>query len=97
MGIIAKTYINKGKGEKAVKKSVVFLVLVLSMIMSLQVSAQNFFDDKPLYDDEEIVTFIVEMEDNPVLPEFNLSPETKGIVKSGSEQKYRSALGRHQA
>lgn len=74
------------------KKSVIFIVLLLSSIMFSQASAQFSFDTVPLYDCEEEVTFIVEMEDRPVLPEIKLSQDTKSSAKTRDAQTYRSAL-----
>ena len=78
------------------KKSVIFIVLLLSGIMFSQASAQFSFDTSTSYDSEEEVTFIVEMEDSPVLPEIKLSQETKSSAKARDAQTYRSALLRAQ-
>lgn len=75
------------------KKLVILWILVLSVAMTLQVSAQFSVDTVPLYDSEEIVTFIVEMEGRPVLPEMKLSEVNKG-AKNGDAQAYRGTLVR---
>ena len=73
------------------KKAGILLVIVLSIVMSLQVSAQFIPDTEPLYDSEEEVVFIVEMEGRPVLPEMKLS-KTKGFGQEDNAQTYRNEL-----
>ena len=74
------------------KKSVILFVLILSFMMPFQIRAQFNFDTQSLYDGEDEVTFIVEMEDRPVLPEIKLSRETKGYANDRDVNLYRSAL-----
>ena len=73
------------------KKSVMLFVLILSIIVSTQVSAQYSFDPMPLYDSEDTVTFIVEMEGEPVLPELKLSAENEDSARNRNAQTYRKS------
>ena len=74
------------------KKSVIIFVLVLSIMMSSQVGAQFSSDSFQPYDSEEMVTFIVEMEGKPVLPELELSAESIDSARNRNAQTYRNAL-----
>ena len=74
------------------KKSVILFVVILSIIMSSQVGAQYGSDILPVYDSEDTVTFIVEMEGNPVLPALQLSHKNKNGRKNQDADIYRSAL-----
>lgn len=78
------------------KKTTILFVLVLSIIIFSQASAQYASDTLPLYNSEEKVTFIVEMEGKPVLPELELSAENKDSARNRNAQTYRNTLLRSQ-
>lgn len=78
------------------KRSFVVFLLILSIIACTQAQAKYKPYTEPLYDSDDEVTFIVEMEGSPVLPEFKLSGDNVSRTEIKNAQKYRDSILRMQ-
>ncbi len=74
------------------KRAVLTFCLILAIITGTHANAQYVSDTLPTYDNEDKVTFIVEMEEDPVLSEIQLPKDSVSYMQTEKAQKYRSAL-----
>lgn len=74
------------------KKAVAFFLLILSVVMCAPVNARYISNTLPSYANDDKVTFIVEMEESPVLSEIQLSKDSLSSARTKKAISYRSAL-----
>ncbi len=74
------------------KKAVLVFCLISAIITGAHANAQYVSDALPSYDNEDKVTFIVEMEESPVLSEIQLPQDSASYMKTEKAQRYRNAL-----